>query len=50
MKKIFLIILLLFPISVLGVEKDLIPNAPSGILMEYSTGKILYLWEEAKYI
>ena len=42
MKKIFLIILLLFPISVLGVEKDLIPNAPSGILMEYSTGKILY--------
>lgn len=40
MKKIMLLILLLFPIFVKA--EDLTPNAESGILIEYSTGKILY--------
>lgn len=40
MKKIILFILLLFPIFVKA--EDLTPNAESGILIEYSTGKILY--------
>ena len=40
MKKIMLFILLLFPIFVKA--EDLTPNAESGILIEYSTGKILY--------
>ncbi len=40
MKKIILFILLLFPIFVKA--EDLTPNAESGILVEYSTGKILY--------
>ncbi len=42
MKKILAIIILLsFPIVVKASE-DYTPNATSGILMEYSTGKILY--------
>lgn len=40
MKKIILFILLLFPIFVKA--EDLTPNAASGILMEYSTGKVVY--------
>lgn len=40
MKKIILFILLLFPVFVKA--EDLTPNAESGILIEYSTGKILY--------
>ena len=40
MKKIMLFIILLFPIFVKA--EDLTPNAESGILIEYSTGKILY--------
>ncbi len=40
MKKIILFILLLFPIFVKA--EDLTPNATSGILMEYSTGKVVY--------
>lgn len=40
MKKIILFILLLFPIFVKA--EDLTPSAESGILIEYSTGKILY--------
>lgn len=40
MKKIILFILLLFPIF--AKAEDLTPNAESGILIEYSTGKILY--------
>lgn len=40
MKKIIIFILLLFPIFVKA--EDLTPNAESGILIEYSTGKILY--------
>lgn len=40
MKKIMLFILLLFPIFVKA--ENLTPNAESGILIEYSTGKILY--------
>lgn len=40
MKKIILFILLLFPIFVKA--EDLTPNAESGILIEYSTEKILY--------
>ena len=40
MKKIMLFILLLFPIFVKA--EDLTPNDESGILIEYSTGKILY--------
>ena len=40
MKKIILFILLLFPIFVKA--EYLTPNAESGILIEYSTGKILY--------
>lgn len=40
MKKIMLFILLLFPVFVKA--EDLTPNAESGILIEYSTGKILY--------
>ena len=40
MKKIMLFILLLFPIFVKA--EDLTPNAESGILIEYSTGKTLY--------
>lgn len=41
MKKILLFILLLFPVFV-NAEEDLTPNAKSSILMEYTTGKILY--------
>lgn len=40
MKKIILLFLLLFPIF--GNADELIIDAPSAILMEYSTGKILY--------
>ena len=41
MKKIlFLIVLIMFPLSVRGME--LIPNAKSGILIEASSGKIIY--------
>ena len=40
MKKIILFILLLFPIFVKA--EDLTPNATSGIVMEYSTGKVVY--------
>lgn len=40
MKKIILLFLLLVPIF--GNADELIIDAPSAILMEYSTGKILY--------
>ncbi len=42
MKKILLFIILLFPLFVLAEEIPLAQNAGSSILMEYSTGKVLY--------
>lgn len=40
MKKILLIFILLFPLF--PKAEELTIDAPSAILMEYSTGKILY--------
>ncbi len=42
MRKICLIILLFIPIIVYAEDIDLAPNAKSAILMDASTGKILY--------
>ena len=40
MKKFILLLLLLFPLTIRAEDFEI--SAPSGILMEYSTGKILY--------
>ncbi len=50
--KLFLIIMLIIPISVLAEEKDkeLIPNATSGLLMEYNTGKIIFEKDKDKKV
>lgn len=42
MKKIFIFIILLFPLLVKAEDVTLAPNAGSGILMEVSTGKVLF--------
>lgn len=40
MKKFILLLLLLFPLTIRAEDFEI--SAPSGILMEYSTGKVLY--------
>ena len=54
MKKIVLLLLLLIcivPASVKAVEnKELIPNATSGLLMEQSTGKIIFEKDKDKQV
>jgi len=44
MKKIVFVFLMLFSLSIISVsaEEDIVPNAKSAILIEASTGKILY--------
>jgi len=44
MKKIVFVFLLFFSLSIISVsaEEDIVPNAKSAILIEASTGKILY--------
>ena len=58
MKRISLILLILgivFPFNVLAEEKEqsdssLIPNATSGLLMEYSTGEIIFEKDKDKQV
>lgn len=54
MKKIYILLLLLLafcPITSMALEKDeLIPNATSGLLMEYSTGSIIYEKDKDKKV